>query len=126
MCPINYFKHHFTKSCSRLPSYPLRCERGFTGCGWAPYRRRNIALWLVSLFSKCNDKHVTQPGAGLSFPGTVCYLVEMGNLKHANLQNRRDLLFNFMIIILIWLLTWALQFIHLFDSLTTLLYLVSL
>lgn len=70
-------------------------RKGFTGCGWAPYRRRNIVLWLVSLFSKCNDKHVTQPGAGLSLPGTVCYLVEMGNLKHANLQNRRDSLFNF-------------------------------
>lgn len=55
-----------------------------------------MVLWLVSLFSKCNDQHVAQPGAGLSFTGTVCYLAEMGNLvETGNLQNRRDLLFKF-------------------------------
>lgn len=36
------------------------------------------------------DKLVTGPGAGLLSIGTVCYLVEMGKLQHADEQSTRE------------------------------------
>lgn len=36
------------------------------------------------------DKHVTEPGGGLLSIGTMCYLVEMGNLQRADVQSTRE------------------------------------
>lgn len=58
--------------------------------GWVTYRIKDTFLWFVSLFSKCNDKHITQPGAGLLSIGTICSLVEMGNLQCADVQSTRE------------------------------------
>lgn len=71
-----------------MTSFKLQQDKDCVG--WVTYRINDTFLWIVSLFSKCSDKHITQPGAGLLSIGTMCYLVETGNLQCPDVQSTRE------------------------------------